>query len=175
MPEPTDEAREAARTRAQSQPRDGNNRFVRTPERARRDARAAELRGQGKTFRQIADELYNGNRPEAYRGVQHAFADIAREPVESLAKSLLAQLEELTLAALEILERDHLAYSHGEVVIGPDGTPVLDDGPKLAAIREARQLNESIRKLTGTDAEKKINVSGGVRYEIVGVDPEALK
>lgn len=173
MPETSDEAREAARARARAQPRGGNSRFVRTREGAERDAEAVRLRNEGKSFRQIADELYNGNKGEAYRGIQRAFADIAREPVESLAKSLLGQLEELTVAALEILDRDHLAHSNGEVVTY-GGQPVLDDGPKLAAIREARQLNESIRKLIGADAEKKINLSGGVRYEVVGVDPEDL-
>lgn len=152
---------------------EGSGRWIRTTEHAERDARAAKMRSEGKKFQTIADELYNGDKGNAYRGVQRAFADIAREPVESLAKSLLAQLEELTLAALEILERDHVAHSNGEVIYH-GGQAVIDDGPKLAAIREARQLNESIRKLTGTDAEKKVNLSGGVRYEVVGIDPGDL-
>jgi hypothetical protein len=37
-----------------------------------------------------------------------------------------------------------------------------------------RQIRESYRRLYGLDAETKVNVSGAVRYEVVGVDPADL-
>ena len=36
-------------------------------------------------------------------------------------------------------------------------------------------LQERRAKLLGLDSETKVSVSGSVKYEIVGVDPEALK
>ncbi|MGH3586136.1 MAG: hypothetical protein ACRDQ0_07405 [Pseudonocardia sp.] len=138
--------------------RNGKGRYVRTLATARRDAAAVKLRDEGHTLQEIADELGYCDKGEASRAIRRAFADVAREPVESLTRALLAQLEDLTDATLEILERDHLAHSHGQLVVGRDGEPLLDDGPKLAAIREARQLNESIRKLVGADAPSRVSV-----------------
>ncbi|WP_329462392.1 hypothetical protein [Streptomyces sp. NBC_01431] len=52
--------------------------------------------------------------------------------------------------------------------------PIPDEGPKLQALQVALKICESYRKLHGLDAEKKVNISGGVRYEIVGIDPADL-
>jgi hypothetical protein len=53
--------------------------------------------------------------------------------------------------------------------------PLADDGPKLAAIQVALRVRESYRRLHGLDSETKVNLSGSVRYEVVGVDPDDLK
>lgn len=153
--------------------RDGHGRFIDSPATAERDAQAARLRADGRTYQQIADELGYADRGEAWRGVNRARQSVLKEPAEALIRAEAAQLDELYVAALEVLERDHITVSHGEVVMH-NGEPVLDDGPKLAAIRELRQIRESFRKLHGLDAEKKVNVSGGVRYEVVGINPEDL-
>lgn len=153
---------------------DGKGRFIRTIDHARRDAQAAELRATGHTYQQIADQLGYCDKGEAWRGVQKAKADVAREPVEKLIAVEAGRLDELYVAALEVLERDHTLTSNGRVVYGEDGQPLLDDRPKLAAISELRYLRESYRRLLGLDAEKKVSVAGSVRYEVVGISAEDL-
>jgi hypothetical protein len=155
--------------------RDGKGRWVRTIHTVQRDADAAELRANGLTYQQIADELGYCHKREAWRAVERAKADVIREPAERLIAVEAALLDGLYVSALEVLERDHYAHANGRIVKDDAGAPLLDDGPKLAAIRELRQIRESFRKLHGLDAEKKVNLSGSVRYEVVGVDPEDLK
>ncbi|MFE3387346.1 hypothetical protein [Streptomyces anulatus] len=62
------------------------------------------------------------------------------------------------MSALEVLEWDHIMVSHGKVVKDDDGVPLLDDGPKSAAIRELRTIRESYRKLFGADAPSRVFV-----------------
>ncbi|MFB4424815.1 hypothetical protein C5F59_027515 [Streptomyces sp. QL37] len=138
--------------------RNGKGRFDRSIHTVERDAAAAELRAEGRTFQQIADELGYSGKGEAFRGVQRAKADVAREPVAKLIQREAEQLDELYVAALEVLERDHVMVSHGKIVKDDQGVPLLDDGPKLAAVRELRAVRESYRKLFGTDAPSRVSV-----------------
>lgn len=157
-----------------AQARDRTGRYMRTLESAQRDARAAELKAQRKTYQQIADELGFCDRGEAWRAVQRALVAIVKEPAERLRAVEAAKLDELYVEALDVLSRDHVTVSHGKVVKGDDGSPLLDDGPKLQAIDRLLKVRESYRKLLGLDAATKTEVSGGVRYEIVGIDPADL-
>lgn len=154
--------------------RDGKGKFTRTIHTVQRDAEAASLRADGKTYREIATALGYCDKKEAWRACERAKADVIREPAERLIAVEASLLDDLYVSALEVLERDHYAHSNGRIVTLADGQPVLDDGPKLAAIRELRQIRESYRRLHGLDAEKKVNISGGVRYEVVGISPEDL-
>lgn len=153
--------------------RDGSGRYVRTIDHARRDARAAELKAAGLTYQQIADEVGYGNRGDAWRAVQRAISEVVKDSAEKLIAVEAAKLDELYVEALEILERDHYAHSNGRVVeFG--GEPLLDDAPKLQAIDRLVKIRESYRRLFGLDQPSQIAVSGGVRYEVVGVDPKDL-
>jgi hypothetical protein len=156
------------------QPRDGNGGFLYTDASVQRDADASRLRSEGKTYQQIADALGYGDRGCAWRGVQRARRAILREPVEQLIQVESGRLDELYVAALDVLERDHPTVSNGRVMYDDDGKPILDDGPKLAAIRELRQIRESFRKLHGLDQPGKVEMSGGLSYEVVGIDPADL-
>jgi hypothetical protein len=157
----------------------GDGRYIRTDDSVRRDAQAAGLRSQGKTFQQIADTLGYSDKGSAWRGIQRARRDAVIEPVTRLIEVEAAELDELYARALEILDRHHITVQQGRVVTMLDvdsgrEVPIPDDGPKLQALQVALKIRESYRKLRGLDAEKKINVSGGVRYEIVGIDPADL-
>lgn len=156
------------------QPRDGNGGFLYTDASVQRDADASRLRSEGKTYQQIADELGYSDRGCAWRGVQRARRAILREPAEHLIQVESARLDELYVAALDVLERDHPAISNGRVMYDGHGTALLDDGPKLAALRELRQIRESYRKLHGLDQPAKVEVDGGIKYEVVGIAPEDL-
>ncbi|WP_432010175.1 hypothetical protein [Streptomyces cucumeris] len=158
-----------------SQTRGPDGRYIYTPESAQRDAAAADLRAQRYSYQRIADELgYNG-KGDAWRGVQRAMKAIVQESAERLIRAEAAQLDELYVEALEVLQRDHLTVSHGKIIYGEDGEPLLDDGPRLQAIDRLVKIRESFRKLHGLDAATKTEVSGGVRYEIVGVDMDKLR
>lgn len=156
----------------------GTGRYERTLDSATRDGQAARLREQRMTYKRIADELGYSDKGSAWRGVQRARVAVLKEPAEALVRAEAAQLDELYVEALEVLERDHITVSNGKVITLPDenGTekPLLDDGPKLAAIRELRAIRESYRKLYGLDQPGKVEMSGGVKYEVVGVSPEDL-
>lgn len=156
------------------QPRDGNGNYAYVNASVQRDAEAMRLKAAGRTYQQIADTLGYCDRGHAWRGVQRAMKAVLQEPAEELIAVEAARLDDLYATALEILERDHVMVSHGKVVHDDTGAPLLDDGPKIAALRELRQIRESYRKLHGLDAAKKVDLSGGVRYELVGVDPDEL-
>lgn len=156
------------------QNRGSSGRLVKSVDSADKAAAAAELRRQGRTYDQIAAELGYADRSGAWRAVATARAEVIREPAEGLIAVEKAELDRLYLAAMEVLERDHIHVSNGRVVRDADGTPILDDGPKLAAINAARQVRESYRKLTGLDQPAKQEISGGVKYEVVGVSTEDL-
>jgi hypothetical protein len=166
----------AAPTEPPGNARDSKGQFTRTLAHDERAAAAAKLKAENPrmTYQQIADAVGYSNKGDAWRAVDKCRKAVVQQAGAELVASEAAQLDDLYVAALEVLERDHLVVSHGKVVTGNDGQPLLDDGPKLSAIRELRAIRESYRKLHGLDAEKKINVSGGVRYEVVGIDPADL-
>lgn len=158
-----------------NQPRNAkNNRFVRDPNVAERDAAAAELKRQGKTYQQIADALGYTNRGSAHHAVMRVMAEVRRDAGERLIAVEREELERLYQAALDILETDHQAVAQGKAVYDEDGSRVFDAGPKLQAINAARQIRESYRKLLGLDQPAKQEISGGVKYEVVGISTEDL-
>ena len=148
--------------------------YVRTPETAQRDARAAELRAEGWTLQQIADELGYSDKTNAQRGIRRALKEIVQGPAEKLLAIHMERLETLYAAAIDVLEADHVVVSHGKIMYDEEGTPLKDHGPKLAAIREARATLNSFWELAGMKKPAKVEHSGGVKYELVGVDPEDL-
>jgi hypothetical protein len=159
-----------------SHPRDARGNFVATQATADKAAAAARLKAENPrmTYQQIADAVGYSNKGDAWRAVQECREAVKRAAGAELIAAEAQQLDDLFAAALEVLDRDHIVVSHGKVVTGDDGKPLLDDGPKLAAIREMRMLRESYRKLFGVDQPTQVAVSGAVRYEVVGVSPEDL-
>jgi hypothetical protein len=152
----------------------GNGQYIRTPDSARRDAEAADLKAQGWTYLRIAEHLGYAHKDSARDACRRALRDIVKGPAEKLLAVHMERLETLYEAAVEVLEGDHLVVSHGKVITDETGTPLRDSGPKLAAIREARATLDSFWSLTGMKKPAKVEHSGGVKYEIVGVSPEDL-
>ncbi len=150
--------------------RGGDGKYTKSIETAENDARAARLRVKGKTYQQIADELGYVDHTGALNAVRRALAAAPREAGAEAQQVELARLDKLVEAATRILETDHLAYNNKGVVEW-EGAALKDDAPALAAVAALMRLSESRRKLLGLDAETKVALSGGVRYELVGVDP----
>lgn len=159
--------------------RDSKGHYVRTPAQAAKDAEAAELRTQGLTYQQIADQAGFSDKSSARQACRRALREIVHGSAEKLLALHVDRLESLYEAAVDVMEAEHVVVSHGKVVtmVDPDTQeerPLRDNGPKLQALREARSTLESFRKLMGLDQPTQVSVSGSVRYEVVGVDPEDL-
>ncbi|MEU9760278.1 hypothetical protein AB0D98_11020 [Streptomyces sp. NPDC047987] len=144
--------------KGQHRPRASYARWVRRPETAERYAAAARLRAQGRTFQQIADELGFASKGAAHDAVNRALHAIVAPDAEALRAREAERLDGLYEEALAVLDRTHYAHSGGRLIVGPDEQPVIDDGPRLAAIRELRSLRESYRKLHGLDAPARVSV-----------------
>ncbi|NGO70513.1 hypothetical protein [Streptomyces boncukensis] len=143
----------------QQRPRSPNGRLLRSVETAERDAAAASLRESGHTFQQIAEELGFCSRGAAHDAVNRALHAIVKKSAEELRQREAERLDGLYEEALSVLERTHYAHSHGRLVLDTDGAPLPDDGPRLAALREMRQVRESYRRLHGLDAAQAADVT----------------
>lgn len=131
--------------------RGGNGRFERTLDGELRDAEACRLRTRGLTYQQIADALDYGNRHNARRAIKEALDRVKVEAVDELRKFQLDELNYLTVRALKVLERKHIAVTQQGVVLHK-GRPVLDDDPALKAIDRLLRIAERRAKLMGLDA-----------------------
>lgn len=170
----------------QSQHQDGpthgpNGDFVPQVATAERDRRAAELRGKGWGYREIAAEL-GIDVHTAHDAVKRALNAIRAEGAVEVRQlelerldATLARLDGLQVKVEAVLERHHVTVQQGRIVY-LDDEPLLDDAPVLAAVdrlvkieAERRAVAERRAKLLGLDAEQKVAVSGGVTYEIVGL------
>ena len=141
--------------------------------------RVVELRDQNLSFRQIAAEL-SLDVHTVWRQYQKAMRDIPAEAIAehaaNQAKRRAEQLERIDMereSVMEVLTAFHVTVSQGRVV-DLNGDPVADTGPVLAAIDRLVKLDDQEAKLLGLYAKAELNVSGGVKYEVVGVPAEDL-
>lgn len=149
-----------------------NGQYIRTLEGAERDAEAARLRARGWNYTQIGDAL-GTDRGNAHHAVQRALAAAVREAADEVRELELTRLDDMYAAVIAVLEAKHFTVSHGKVVyLGKE--PLVDDAPVLAAVDRLLKIQERRAKLLGLDAATKTEVSGGVRYEIIGVPTEEL-
>jgi transcriptional regulator with XRE-family HTH domain len=154
--------------------RNGKGRYIRIPETARRDARAADLRAKGWTYQKIADELGYADKRTAYDAIERALKDIIREPGEAVLHfelqrldAELVRLDDLEVSARKVLTNRHIMVNNGRVILHPDTEqPMEDDGPVLQAIdrlikiEDARRRNGERRaKLTGIEAAVKVDAT----------------
>lgn len=163
-------------TKPPGPPRDSRGNFIATIDHDERAARAARLKADNPKmgYRQIAKAVGYSNPGDAWRAIDRCRKAVLQSAGAELIASEAALLDDQFTSAMEILERDHVVVSHGKVIKDDTGNPLLDDGPKLAALREMRAIRESYRKLLGVDQPTQVAVSGAVRYEVVGVNPEDL-
>ena len=158
-------------------PGNGPGGFTRTPETARRDAKAAELRGRGWSYRKIAAEL-EIDVHTAHDAVQRALRAIVEEPAQDVRQLELERLDAMYDAVMKVLETKHLTVSQGRLIQIPDENgdlqPLEDDSPVLAAVDRLLKIQARRAALLGLDAPTKAEVGGKLSYEIVGVSSEEL-
>lgn len=138
------------RTPMTTRTRTERGRFVRTLSQAETDAEAARLRGDGYSYRRIADFM-GCTTATAHDRVSRALAAVPKEAVETVRAVWGERLTAAFVEAARILATDHVTVSHGKIIRGDDGEPLIDDGPKLQAIAAIVRLSESARKLEGAD------------------------
>ena len=160
---------------------------------ARLHARVAELREDGLTYRAIAAAL-DISPACAWRYHEAWIKDLRRGTPELQERAAAAireqhemirgereRLELERTAALEVLTARHLTISNGVLIRDENATPLEDDGPVLAALDRLQAIRDRLLKLAdheakllGLYAEQKVNLSGGIKYEIVGVSEADL-
>lgn len=149
------------------------------------------LRRQGVTFVDIGARL-GISGPAAHKLYSAALKEIPAEEVALYRAEQAERLDEMLRHAYEVLGREHVTVSQGRVVrMGKPfideetgeatiddgrGSPILDDGPTLAAIKTILAIEERRAKLLGMDTPVKqhIDVDSTVRYEVVGVDMDQV-
>lgn len=153
----------------------------------------------GWTQERIA-EKFEVSQPTISRAIQAIRQAIPEDTREALIATEIARLDYALAKATEVLDNKHMVISQSgrivheivEYALDEDGNYLLDqhgnfvpkklrkvqdDGPTLQAIDRVLSIGKERRKLLGLDAptNAKVEHEGGIRYEIVGVDPEALK
>jgi hypothetical protein len=149
-------------THPNQRPHNNNTgRFEPSQAAAEKAAQAARLKAENPrlSYQQIADAVGYNNKSDAWRAIQRCREAVIREAGAELIASEAQQLDDLFVAALEVLGRDHLTVSHGHIVRDDDGHPIIDDGPKLSAIDRLLRIRESYRKLFGADQAIKVDAT----------------
>lgn len=146
------------------QPRHGGNHMFMSPRNQRdRDVWAAQRwTVDNWTFQQIADALGLSHRSNARAYVERGLRGISEQTEEAAAAARAVhrvRLEAALEVAFDVMAKDHVHVSQGRVMKDDEGTPLVDDGPKLAAADRIRSLSESLRKLDGLDAATKAEVT----------------
>ncbi len=160
--------------------RTGKGLFKRSLRGAARDAECARMRAAGYLLREIADHVGLQTESAVQKAIERALRDVQAPAVEALRAQQQSVIDQIKSTALDIMARDHLAHSNGRVVMNEDPitgelTPVLDDGPKLSAIGQLRQLLEREAKLHGVDSPIRTVVEGDeLVIRIKGVDTDAV-
>lgn len=107
--------------------------------------------------------------------IRRSLPDRSREELVRINHEQLEFLRDEVLRLVQKAGAPVTAGQHGDVLIDPDtGAIVRDYSLRINALKEAHRLILSKNKMLGLDAPSEVKTSGSVRYEIVGVDPEAL-
>lgn len=159
--------------------RGGDGKFRASTQTAIRDARAAELHGQGWSYQRIADELGFASKGHAHDAVQRAYDAIDLAGAEQAKKADLERLDRLIEQAWAVMLRPHFAVANGRVVrrfvdverdedgierLDADGKEipvfedVMDDAPILAAVAHIKGLLERRARIYGYDAPARSRV-----------------
>lgn len=132
------------------------------PEQIQRDAQAAKYRVQGYTNREISEIM--GESPERISTrIRRAIAMVPVEAVEELRRIQIDRFDFQRRVALRILAEDRPLVQNGRVVTYTDDQgvvkPVIDLKPRLAALAELRKIEDSLARLCGTEAPKRVDVN----------------
>jgi hypothetical protein len=130
-----------------------------------RDAQAVELRRNGLTHRQIAEQLGYKSPASVHEAIRRGLKDCYRESGPEVLQMQLDRLETYRRQAMRILAGKHIAHSNGRVVINPqDGKPVMDPMPVLHALDRLVRIDTEVNKL------RDLYPAAKSRVEVVTID-----
>lgn len=151
----------------------------------RRRWKAVTLVNRGLTHRQVAEEMsedYHAHNPslsveqiQAQVGmdIHRALKEYRKRNEQAVEERITAQslrFAELRRRLFGVLARHHYVLHQGEIVNGPDGNPLRDEGPVLAAIAQLQQLEDRQAKLEGTYQREKLDIALERRVEDEAAD-----
>jgi DNA-binding Lrp family transcriptional regulator len=140
------------------------------PDQAALDIEAARLRGKRLSYREIGERM-GCSQSAAHARVQRAYKAARADATDVAREFERERLDKLYRKAEEVASKTHYVTAHGKVVAHPEtGQPLEDPMPVLAAYKEMRSIAESYRKLEGLDQPTKVEQTGTVKYEVVGVE-----
>lgn len=146
------------------------------------------LSNRGLTHRQIAEELaqdYRDASREPDRLTLEAITnlvgmDIHRAlkeyrkrtdaEIEERIAAQVARLNDIRRTLYGVIARRHLVVNQGKIIDGPDGQPLRDDGPVIAAVAQLIQLEDRQARVEGTYAREKIDIALSRRVEEEATD-----
>jgi hypothetical protein len=136
--------------------------WVPDPEVAERRAKLVEYRRQRIPYAQFYKELGYSSVEAASRDYSRALEEsIARQDaaVEVYREEQLRELDYLAEEAHKVLRARHYVVSQaGKIVTDPQGVPLADPGPVLAAIDRLVKILDRVAKLRGLDAPQRLEV-----------------
>lgn len=135
--------------------------------------KAVQLRVAGQTWDTVA-QACGWNSGEAasmailkYRRRQMRLTDAGIEALQGEANE---RLDFLRGQAIAVMLRPHYLYQGGKKVMDEDAdgnpVPVLDDGPRLAAMDRYLKIEERAARLNGTDMGDKLEITLARRGEV---------
>lgn len=127
----------------------------------------------GMTQMKIA-EKYNISQPRVSEILKAAKAKVRLPDLADIRHQAMTRHLDTMRRALELADMNGApvtAGKDGDIVRDPETDAVVRDyAGRVAALRLALDADRELRKLMGADAATKTEVSGGVKYEVVGVD-----
>jgi hypothetical protein len=99
-----------------------------------------------------------------------AYRQRADHAVEERITAQSLRFAEIRRRLFGIISRHHYVLHQGEVVSGPDGQPLRDDGPVLAALAQLQQLEDRQARLEGTYQREKLDIALGRRVDEEAAD-----
>lgn len=144
---------------------------------AQRNLDIYERRMRGERISELAVEysVSESRISQICTEIRRSLPDRSREELVRINHEQLEFLRDEVLRLVQKAGTPVTAGQHGDVLIDPDtGETVRDYSLRINALKEAHRLILSKNKMLGLDAPSEVKTSGSVRYEIVGVDPEAL-
>lgn len=121
---------------------------------AHNDADAARLRAAGFTYPEIAQQV-GCAISTAHERVRRALKAVPADAVAELRQIEQQRLDDLWKIAWAIATRTHPLVSHGKIIVGENGKPLSDDGPKVQAVIALLRIQERRARLMGLDEPTK--------------------
>lgn len=132
---------------------------------------------QDYTVRRMSQERIAAKHGISQQSVSRIIREVREKiPAVDLEEMRLKSVElysDLIRRAMDIVDlapAPVFVGKEGSIAYDENGSVVRDYSGRIAAMRAAGDMEKEIRKLYGLDAAEKIEQSGSVRFEIVGVD-----